>query len=95
MKKLLATALNIVIILGVTSLATASWDKCKTCHVDADKKPLVIGGKAVPTKANLLEKFKTAGDFVKGSKASESPTMKKFKDDDATLKAAAKDLKLK
>lgn len=78
-------ALTLVLVLGFASLAFAGWDKCQGCH----------NGKTAGDKAKMLEKLKTAADFVKAAQESKSPMMKSAQGDEANLKAAAADLGLK
>ena len=85
MKKVLAlmAALLVFAFLGVAAAGT--WDtKCIGCHKDGNKMK-------APTKAAIMEKHKTADDFIKAAKASKSPMMKIFQKDDI-LNKAAKDL---
>ncbi|HAK60553.1 MAG TPA: hypothetical protein DCO77_09250 [Nitrospiraceae bacterium] len=85
MKKVLGlTAVLLVVSLsGVAGAGT--WDtKCTMCHKDGNMMK-------APTKAALLEKYKTSDAFIKAAKASKNPMMKSFQADDI-LKSAAKDL---
>ncbi|NTU42289.1 MAG: hypothetical protein HGA78_04400 [Nitrospirales bacterium] len=86
MKKVLA--MTAVMVFGVASLSMAAgWDKCKGCHTDA--------GKPGISKADMLKKYKSADELVKGAKANTSPMMKSVNADEAGLKAAAAELGLK
>ncbi len=93
MKKISAILLAIVMVMAFATVSMAGWDKCKACHKETGD-PMKIAEKSVSTKAELLKKFKTADALVKAAKDSTNPMMNAFKDD-AMLKAAAKDLKLK
>ena len=86
MKRIITGILALSMTIFFTGMAMAgTWDtKCTGCHKD---------GNAVkaPSKAELLAKNKTAGDFVKKAMASKSPMMKAMQKEDV-LKEAAKDL---
>ena len=85
MNKVLAIT---AVLLGVSlsGLAAAgTWDtKCTMCHKDGNMMK-------APTKAALLEKYKTPDAFINAAKANKNPMMKSFQADDI-LKSAAKDL---
>lgn len=84
MKRLLTLVpiMLLVVFAGVSSAGI--WEtKCLMCHKEGNTMK-------APTKAAMLEKLKTADDFIKAAKASENPMMKTQKDD--VLKEAAKEL---
>ncbi|MEO5357800.1 MAG: hypothetical protein H7844_10940 [Nitrospirae bacterium YQR-1] len=84
MKK--AIVLALIVVFAFATVAMAGYeDKCAKCH----------NGKTAGDKAKMLEKFKTADDFVKAAQASASPMMKSFKDKADELKAAAAEMGLK
>ncbi|QWR78385.1 hypothetical protein [Candidatus Magnetomonas plexicatena] len=84
MKKVIVLAL--IVVFAFATVAMAGYDdKCAKCH----------NGKTSPDKAKMLEKFKTADDFVKAAQASKSPMMKSFLDKGDELKAAAGEIGLK
>ncbi|OGW57962.1 MAG: hypothetical protein A2Z09_00615 [Nitrospirae bacterium RBG_16_43_8] len=94
MKRIVAILLAFVMVMAFATVSMAAgWDKCKMCHKEDDK-PMVLGGKSVPTKADLLKKFKTAADFKKASKDAKDPLMTPFKGD-ADVDTAVKYLGLK
>ncbi|MFA5352668.1 MAG: hypothetical protein WC291_00400 [Thermodesulfovibrionales bacterium] len=87
MKKVLA--MTAVMVFGVASLSMAAgWDKCKGCHTDA--------GKPAISKADILKKYKSADELLKGSEAAagRNAMMKAFAKKDV-VDAAAAELGLK
>jgi len=93
MKRIVAIVLALVMVMVFATVSMAGWDKCKLCHKETGE-PMVVGGKPVLTKADLLKKFKSADELKKASKAAKNPMMNAFKGD-ADLDASAKDLGLK
>lgn len=85
MKKLLFTALFLGAFLVSSSTASAGWNACLACH----------NGTMAPGKEKLLEKYKTADNFVKAAKETQNPMMKSIQKDEASLKNAAKEIGLK
>ena len=55
------------------------WAVCGGCH----------NGMMAPNKDDLLVKYKTVEELIKGAQASENPMMGKIKEDIEGLKAAA------
>jgi cytochrome c553 len=85
MKKILSGIVFIMVfsLHGVTAAGT--WNtKCIMCHKDGNTMK-------APTKAALLEKYKTPDAFKKAAKASKNPMMKNFQKDDL-LNEAVMDL---
>ncbi|MCX5717161.1 MAG: hypothetical protein NTW44_02405 [Nitrospirae bacterium] len=93
MKRIVSIVLALVMVMVFATVSMAGWDKCKGCHKETGE-PMVVGGKPVLTKADLLKKFKTAADLKKAAKNAQNPIMNAFKGD-ADINAAAKDLGLK
>lgn len=50
---------------------TVEWNRCKTCHQD--------DGVPAPGREELKKKFKTAAEFVKAAKNTQSPLMSPIK----------------
>jgi hypothetical protein len=86
MKGLLTLIVAFIMVVAFAGVTPAGmWDKkCKMCHKEGNKMK-------ASTKAQLLEKHKTADSMIKAAKASKSPMMKAYKKDDV-LNEAAKDL---
>lgn len=85
MKKVLAlmVAFLIASLSGVTAAGT--WDKkCIMCHKEGNSLK-------APTKAALMEKYKTPDAFIKAAKESKNPMMKNYQKDDM-LNEAVKDI---
>lgn len=84
MSKLFPLIIILLIFVGCTGAPDGAevWEKCATCHRDNND----------PTagKAALMEKFKTADEFIKAAKESESLLMRAFKKE-RLLKAVAKE----
>ena len=55
------------------------WSVCSGCH----------NGMMAPGKDDLIAKYKTTEELVKGAQASENPMMAKIKENIEDLKAAA------
>jgi len=89
MKKIMTLLLALTLTIAFSGLAMAGlWDtKCIACHKDDNKVK-------ASTKAQLLEKHKTAAAFVKAGMESKSPMMKAQQKEDI-LNEGAKDLGLK
>jgi hypothetical protein len=83
----LLIALMMVISFTGISAAAGGWNKCAMCHKPGKK----MMGKPVPSKEELLKRYKTGDELIKAAKASKSPIMKAFKKD-SLLNAAVKDL---
>ena len=89
MKKIMILILALTLTIAFSGMAMAGiWDtKCVSCHKDDNKVK-------ASTKAQLLEKHKTAAAFVKAGVESKNPMMKAQQKEDV-LKEAATDLGLK
>lgn len=85
MKRVLS-GLVVIMVFSLQGVAAAgTWDtRCLMCHKDGNTMK-------APTKAALLEKYKTPDAFKKAAIASKSPMMKNFQKDDL-LNKAVKDL---
>jgi hypothetical protein len=85
MKKVLS-GIVVIMVFSLQGIAAAgTWDtKCIMCHKDGNTLK-------APTKAVLLEKYKTPNALIKAAKASKSPMMKNFQKDDL-LNEAVMDL---
>ena len=80
MKKILWIALMVVGIGCAGSGAQADgWSVCGGCH----------NGMMAPNKEDLIAKYKTMDELIKGAQASESPMMTQIKENVDGLKAAA------
>ena len=68
---------------------TVEWNRCKTCHQD--------DGVPAPGREELKKKYKTAAEFVKAAKNTQSPLMSpiKLSKNDEILYAVAIELGLK
>jgi hypothetical protein len=68
---------------------TVEWNRCKTCHQD--------DGVPAPGRETLKNKYKTAAEFVKAAKNTQSPLMSpiKLSKNDEILYAVAIELGLK
>lgn len=85
MKKVLAVTVALLVFAFSGVTAAGTWDtKCIMCHKEGNSLK-------APTKAALMEKYKTSDAFIKAAKASKSPMMKNFQKDDI-LNKAVKDL---
>jgi hypothetical protein len=86
MKRLLTLVLTLLLVIAFAGMASAGiWDKkCAMCHKEGNKMK-------AKTKAQLLEKHKSADSLIKAAKATKNPMMKAFQKDDI-LNEAVKDL---
>lgn len=89
----MATAMLTVLI--ITTFSTAAFagvytQKCATCHRADGKK-----GVSKMSKDELLKKYKTSDEFIKGAKEATNPLMKSVQTNDKLLKDVASDLGLK
>ena len=81
MRKVLG-ALAVVALMAVPASAGVWETQCAGCH----------NGSMAPSKAQLKAKFKNAKAFVDAAKKSNNPMMAAFKNNEAALKAAAKEI---
>lgn len=89
----MATAMLTVLI--ITTFSTAAFagvydQKCAICHRTDGKK-----GMSKMSKDELLKKYKTSDEFIKGAKEATSPLMKPVQNNDKLLKDVAAELGLK
>ena len=80
MKRILWIALMIVAIgCAGSSVQADGWSVCAGCH----------NGMMAPNKDDLIAKYKTTEELIKGAQASESPMMATIKENIEGLEAAA------
>lgn len=80
MKRILWIALMIVGIgCARSSVQADGWAPCSGCH----------NGMMAPNKDDLIAKYKTTEELVKGAQASENPMMAQIKENTEGLEAAA------
>lgn len=89
----MATLLMIAVLVAAFSTAAFAGvydQKCAVCHKTDGKK-----GMSKMSRDELLKKYKTADEFIKGAKDTKNPLMKTAQGDEKILKDVAEELGLK
>lgn len=92
MRKMVLVMLTALMVMAftVTAFAGLYEQKCAVCHkADGTK------GMSKISKDELLKKYKTAEEFIKGAKQTTNPFMKSVQNNDKLLKDVAAELGLK